>query len=208
MKEQLENKPLVPEQEKGAKSDTKAEKKFDSLEEARAFFLVAKERLLNVNKWHDLSGKGTADFTLLDKDGKKANRLVQKEDYFRIEIPGPESREGDGYDWVQVEEIKEKSEANHEFIAIRVRPAENPKKEGNTTSHFFDDDASSTFLIERKETTVTSEIHGRNESPNIQQPTKGDVVRNSIVALGAMIGFSKFQWGKLAKGLVSGNDNS
>ncbi len=203
MKEENDNKPLVPEQEKGAKSDTKAEKDFESTEEAKAFFLVVKERLLNVNNWHALSGKGSAEFCLMDKNGNKVDRLVQKDDYFRIDIPGPESEEGDGYDWVQVEAIEEEADDLHEHIAIRVKPASNPNRQGNTTSHFFQNDASSTFLVERKGNTVSSEIHGRNELPNVDQPEKGDVIRNAFVAFGAMIGFSKIQWGKLAKGFVS-----
>ena len=198
-------KPPVPKQEKGAKSDTSHSVKLKTLKEAKAFFKVAKNRLLDVSNWHKLCGLGTATFVLTDSSGRKVRRLAKQEDHLRIDIPAPGSKTGDGYDWVRVEAIENKNDPSNDYeeLSMRVRPAKNPKDNAEETAHFFQEDATSTFMVVREKNIVQAEIHGRNELPNVQQETKLDTIRNAFIALGAMLGFSKFQWKKLVKGIVS-----
>ncbi len=59
-----------------------------------------------------LSGKATADFELRDSHGKEEHRLARVNDYFKIDIPGPRSAAGDGYDWVKVEAIEEQNKSS------------------------------------------------------------------------------------------------
>lgn len=195
----------VPKQEKGAKSDTSHSVDLNTPEEAKAFFNVAKDRLMDVSNWHKLCGLATATFALMDSLGNQVYRLARQGDYLRIDIPGPNSETGDGYDWVKIEAIESKNNVadDYEELFIRARPAKNPRDGAQETAHFFQHDASSTFMIVREKNMVRAEIHGRNELPNVEQETKLDTVRNAIMALGAMLGFSKFQWKKLVKGLVS-----
>ena len=198
-------KPPVPKQEKGAKSDTSHSVKLKTPKEAQAFFKVVKNRLLDVSNWYKLCGLGSATFALTDHMGNKVRRLAKQGDHLRIDIPAPSSKTGDGYDWVRVETIENKNNPadDYEELSMRARPAKNPKDNAGETAHFFQDDASSTFMIIREKNIVKAEIHGRNELPNVQQETKLDTLRNAVMALAAMLGFSKFQWKKLVKGLVS-----
>ncbi|MBC8052817.1 MAG: hypothetical protein H7Y13_07110 [Sphingobacteriaceae bacterium] len=69
-------------------------------------------------------------------------------------------------------------------------------------AHFFKDDASSTFLVQRNGLTVKAEVHGRNEQANTNTEKFIDKARNILVAAGAMLGFSDFQWKSLVKGLI------
>lgn len=195
----------VPRQEKGAMSDTSHAVKLKTQGEAVALFKVAKKRLLDIPNWHNLCGLVTATFVLTDSLGNKVKRSAKKGDYLRIDIPGPGSKTGDGYDWVRIETIENRSDGvnDYEVLYLRARPAKNPKDKSAQTAHFLKDDASSTFMVVREKNIVKAEVHGRNELPNVKQENVLDSVRNAFIALGAMLGLSKSQWKKLVKGLVS-----
>ncbi len=117
---------LIPDTKTGVTIDSAASEDCKDVEEAKAFFQIVKGRLLNVNDWHDVAGMASATFQLIDKNGQEVNRDVEKGDYFKIDIPGPGSSAGDGYDWVQVEDLKEVSQRDLDSIGLRVRPSTNP----------------------------------------------------------------------------------
>lgn len=194
----------IPKHRTGAKSDTSHSKRYKSGEEAMAAFQVAKNKLLNVSMWKSYAGSSGADFKLIDKHGNPVNRLAEKGDYFRINIPGPGSKAGNGYDWVEIIAIDDSSEkeTDTEFIAIKVHPAPDPNNKKEDTAHFFNDDATSTFIVKRERLIVTAEVHGRNEKPNTETKNIIDKIRNLFVALGASLGFSKIQWKFLTVGLI------
>lgn len=202
MKQEKEN---IPENKKGKKTDTVESVKFDSIEEAKQHYLTCKNRLLNVSNWHELSGKGTADFTLTDSEGNEIHRTVQQGDHFKIDIPAPGSVTGEGNDWVRITKIEDQSDPDgqEEFVAIHVHPSKNPQNQDKEVAHFFKGEATSIFLVKREGKTVSAEVHGRNETPNIEEPGIVDTVRNAVVALGAMLGFSEMQWSRLVKGIVA-----
>jgi len=124
-------------------------------------------------------------------------------DHFKINIPLLGNIGGEGYDWVQVEAIDNHSEKNREAIAIRVRPANDPSNTKEEITHFFSDEASSTFSVIRTDNAVTASVQGRNEKPNTDAGNVMDKIRNTIVATGAMMGLNKPQWKSLARGLLS-----
>lgn len=196
--------PPVPKQKKGVKSDTTHSVKFKTINESIAFFKVVKKRLLNVSEWHSLCGLGSATFALTDSSGSKVKRFARQGDLLRIDIIGPSTKNGEQFDWVKIELIENiiHSKADHEELSMRVSPVANPKNKTGKTAHFFKEDASSTFIVLREKNIVKAEIHGRNEVPNVDQDLKIDSIRNAFVALASMLGFSKFQWRKLVKGLV------
>lgn len=193
---------VIPPQQEGNASDTDTTTTFDSAEEARQFYKVAKQRLIEVNNWQKWAGAATAHFQLTDAEGNDVSRTVQEGDYFKIDIPGPGSLTGDGFDWVQVEKVQETNEENGEQIAIQVRPASNPNNKRSDVAHFFSDSASSSFIVKRDEKKVTASVHGRNEKPNTKAETLADKARNAAVATGAVAAFSKLQWKSLVNGLV------
>lgn len=54
-----------------------------------------------------MAGTLSANFQLTDPKGEIADRMVQKDDYFRIDIAGLGSKSGEGYDWAHVEDVNE-----------------------------------------------------------------------------------------------------
>lgn len=199
-----QSKKTIPKQRKGAKSDTSYSINLKTPEEAKRYFSESKTRLLDVSNWHQLCGLVTATFALTDNSGNKVTRDAREGDYLRIDIPGPGSKTGDGYDWGKIESIETKlnSANDYEELLMRVRPSKNPSANSGQTAHFFKEDASSTFMVIREKNIVTAEIHGRNEVPNTKPEKITDAIRNTLIAIGAMLGFSKAQWKKLVKGLV------
>jgi hypothetical protein len=202
-KQQKENK-IIPDQEKGAKTDTSENVKAYTPEEAKKVFAEAKEKLLDINNWNKLCGIASSIFYLTDEQGNQIHRQPIKGDYIKIDLPAPGSTSGGGFDWVRIEAIEDKSnpEGDTESFAIRVRPAENPQEPGEDTAHFFKEDATSSFLIQRKGKQVNAEVHGRNEIPNAANKGVFDKIRNLIVGLSASTGLAIPQWKSLINGLL------
>jgi hypothetical protein len=194
---------IIPEQQTGIATNTESTAELPNEEEARRFFEVVRQRLLNVNEWHKYAGQATADFQLTDQSGHPVQRVVRTGDHFKIDIPGPGSKSGEGYDWVQIEVVEEEHESQADCQIIRVRPATNPTNDRPDVAHFFSEEATSSFVVKREGKTVTAGVYGRNEKPNTDAESITDKVRNAAVATGAISGFSKIQWKSLVNGLVS-----
>lgn len=191
---------LIPENAEGAQSNTESNVEFETVTEAIRFYHVVRERLLNVNSWNEWAGAATARFQLINSEGNKVNRLVRHGDYFQISIPGPDVK---GDDWVRIEAVEEGREPDCHMTAIRVRPAADPLGSNRETAHFFHAQATSTFIAKQEGCRVIAGVYGRNEKPNTGTESLGDQIRNTVIALGAMIGFSKLQWKSLVTGLLS-----
>lgn len=199
-------KSVVPQQHAGGSVDESHSITTLSRREAIELYHSCVERLLNANQWEELAGGLSAKFSLTDNKGVPVQRSVRLGDFFRIAIPGPGNLEGDGYDWVMVEQLNESHDAGNdeERTFIQVRPAGNPGNDHNDTAHFFSDQATSTFMVRRKGNEVTASIHGRNEFPNTSTTTTVDKLRNAVVAAGALAGISSLQWKALAHGIMGG----
>ncbi|RZL50166.1 MAG: hypothetical protein EOP00_05595 [Pedobacter sp.] len=193
---------LIPEQKVGSKLDLFSSTSCNTIEEAVLFFQVIKHRLMNVNHWDDICKTPASVFRLFNTKGQEIAGLVQEGDYIRINIPGPGTKIGQGYDWVKVETILEKEFANGEMLSITVRPSHHPLRGFSETAHFFCNEATSTFQVKRKGNVVFAEVHGRNEVPNNKTAIFTDNLRNTLVGWSAKIGFSYPQWKGLTEGLV------
>lgn len=200
MKEKFEE--FIPHHESGMQTNTESSKEFDEETRAKEFYKVVRDRLFHINEWHDLAGAATAAFTLTDDSGRPINRTPRKDDFIRIDIPGPGTVSGEGDDWVQIEMIEEAEESDQQIAVIQVRPAPSPVNERKDVAHFFSNEATSSFIARREKTKVIAGVYGRNEKPNTETETVVDKIRNAAVASGAISGFSKIQWKSLVNGLV------
>ena len=194
----------VPPQHTGVKSDIEHSVTLSTVDRAKTLFGLARKRLLDVSNWNKIADGPSAHFQLTSPCGKDVFRNAQRGDKFRISIPGPGTETGDGFDWVEVEEIVETNDASDsESIAIRVRPCPSPLTNSEHTAHFFTADATSSFVVMRRSNVVKAEVHGRNEKPNATDAdTLLDKARNALVGLGALAGANKPQWNALVKGLL------
>lgn len=195
-------KDIVPEQRTWQSSFTHSRINCRNNNHAKECYTIASGRLRNVNRWNDYAGKPTASFQLFDETGNAVNRPVQKADYLRINIPGPDNPDGDGADWVQVQQVGEKQAEERQLTFITVKAASNPLVRETTPSHFFDQPATSTFLIYRKQLTVMAIVFGRNEHSNLQSTNAVARVRNWFVYIGAQLGLANLQWKALTLGLL------
>ena len=85
---------------------------------------------------------------------------------------------------------------------MRVRPAHNPAEAGTDTAHFYEEEATSSFIVERSGTRVSAGVYGRNEVPNTKVYRLMDKLRNLIISLSTKLGFQKPQWKSLVVGLL------
>ncbi len=191
----------LPRQEKGNKTDVAESKECKSEQEAEQVYNSAKQRFLDVNRWEQIAGLGSAAFQIFDNEGREVDRNVLEDDYIRIDVPGPGPMEGNGYDWVKIEQIKDEryDDSNDEYIYMRVRPSSPPNSNG-PIAHFFSGEATSNFILKREKALVSAAVHGRNEQPNTFTEKVVDKARNTILAAGALAGISSLQWTKLLKG--------
>ena len=200
----IQNSKLIPSQQEGQQADIVETVKASDEEEAKILFLQARERLFDIAHWSVISEGISASFVLTDKHGKLKQGIPAAGDHFRIDIPGPGTLAGQGYDWVRVEVVDDNQapEDKKEWAIIKVRPSEDPAtKEG--VAHFLGEEATSSFIVKRENDIVTAEVHGRNEKPNTGAGKLPDKIRNTVVGVGAVAGFAKIQWHKLVKGLLN-----
>ena len=192
----------VPEQKVGSEINASASETLPTEEDAILYYEVVKARLLNVNKWFELAKLPLSSFKLFDHSCRVADRNACEGDYIRIDIPGPGTKTGQGYDWVVIESIVEEDEEHASVVSMTVRPSPHPLSGDPHTAHFLKEDASSTFQIKRSGNLVIAEQHGRNEVPNRDTAHRLDNLRNTVVGWSTMLGFSYPQWKSLVKGLV------
>lgn len=193
---------LIPLQTTGTSIDVHSGLSLENNEEAKQLYEIAKERLLDMGNWHSLVGVLSAKFQVINDELVEVKRNIQKGDFVRIDIPGPGNSAGEGYDWVQVKDIREKSEGEIQSIGFQVRPSNNPLGDKTDIAHFYAETATSNFIIIREENKLGSFIIDRNLKPNADTESLIDSVRNSTIGIGALGIFSKVQWQRLADSLV------
>jgi hypothetical protein len=194
---------LIPQQQNGKAIDATSTREFVETSLAQDFFKTIKQRLNDVNAWHLLAGKAMAKFVLVNADGQPIHRSPISGDHFKIDIIGPGTKEGDGYDWVRIESIQMQANGDSESYGFTVRPSPNPNKSTDKTAHFYSSESTSTFIVKREETMVTAEIHDRNTKPNDAATRTADIIRDAVVGTMGALTFSKIQWQRFTDGLVS-----
>lgn len=199
MKEEQQS---IPPQHEGKQIDLETKTSCDSESEAKEFYLTARGRLLRAFEWYTIAKIPAATFILTDEQGNEILREMRENDIVRIDIPGPGTSSGNGYDWVRVDKIVEGVTEEGEYCSITLRPTSNPTHHDEEVAHFFKSMATSTLLIKRENLNVIAEYHGRNEVVNADTTKFTDKIRNMVVGLAAKLGLSFSQWKSLIEGLV------
>ena len=198
----MKNSNIIPTQQTGKAIDVESQLELHKENEAQIFFSEVKNRLQNVNHWKEYAGNISATFQLVDQSGAEVMRPVQKGDYFKIDIPGPGTTSGEGYDWAQVEEIENTTDPDGERFGLRVRPSDNPQNKNQDVAHFYSEESTSSFIVERKGNRITVSVHDRNTKPNSDARTAADKVRDAVIGAAGVTAFSKIQWKNLTDGLL------
>ena len=198
----------IPSQKKGTETGAKHDVTTETQVNAHQLFIIARNRLKDINNWKTYSDIQLTDTVLTDEMGTPVNREPYEGDYIKIDIPGPGPESGDGYDWVRIEKIEDNSDefAGNESFAIRVRPASNPTSGTNDVSHFYTSDASSTFIVNRINKEVSATEAGKNEIANTDTKSIKDNIRNATVATASAVGIASIQWKLLMQGILKGKE--
>ncbi|THH40590.1 hypothetical protein [Neolewinella litorea] len=194
------NSPKFPPRREGSHHDTVSMYCHDG--PADGAYRLAVSRLLKVNEWGSLHKAIRTDFRLCDGRGDTLDRAPRPGDYIRIDLPGPGSPSGGGYDWVRITGVEE-VEGEAPYASMTVEPCPDPRGDEEAVAHFYARGASNTFVIRKVGQCVQAEVHGRNERPNNSDPAMLDRVRNEAVALAGKVGLGKIQWQDWAAGVVS-----
>jgi hypothetical protein len=194
----------IPEQHSGNQHDAVESLECNSLEEALRCYNAAVERLKKIHAWGEIVNDMEA--VHYDNSGSLTKASPEVGNYIRTVLPGPGNPDGDGNDWVKIQEIHESPDQG-EFL-MTVKPCNNPLDPDTNIAHFYDDQASNTFIIRRQGTTVFAEVHGRNEKPNLSEASLMGKARNALVGLGGIIGLGKIHWEYFAKRLLEQVESS
>lgn len=170
-------------------------------------FMKAQDKIMDVNSWAKSIGIKGQSFRLFNYKGQLARRLARPGDLVEIKLPlDPTMRTY----WVRIESLLVKLiKKDVDALHLVVRPTRNPflSKKKNVTDHFFEKEATNSFIITRSPTLLTSEVHGVNEKANTTETRVwSDAAENlAISEMGwgiqqdgkAGMGFQKLVWNKL-----------
>ncbi len=171
--------------------------------DARAAYLRVTEKLYAINEWKGLSDTMKTEFLLCDAVGQAVSRKPVVGDCIRIDLPGPGSPSGGGYDWVAIIAMEEETDGDQPYASLTIAPCPNPQEPGKEVAHFYARGATNTFVVRRISTCIQAEVHGRNERANTSEPPLLDRMRNEAIALAGKMGLSKIQWQDWTDGMVS-----
>lgn len=148
---------LVPEQQEGAEKNLQTHITGLTVEDAEDMFVVAKERMLDINNWKKENPFFNA-FILADAYGKEVHRPAHTGDYIHIKN-GTEA-------WVHIDAIEydDYPDINTETIAIRIHPCPAPQIHVDEDPYQINSAVSSTIVVERLDRRLTAFYHGRNET--------------------------------------------
>lgn len=187
--------PNIPVQVEGGCHDTVSMHCANSVEVAAERYRKLQERFRSVNAWHKLSDKVKAKFALFDGRTGRPTTSLEEGNLIRIDVPGIGNPSGSGYDWTRIVDIRAGDENRTlPFLSMTVRPCSAPDSTGGTVAHFYDEEATSTFIIRRAGMCIYAEVHGRNEVGNTSGVPVLDTVRNKAVAIGAKFGLGHINW--------------
>ncbi|WP_133640643.1 hypothetical protein [Sphingobacterium paludis] len=192
----------IPSQVTGKKLDITEERTYRTSEEAVAAFDRARERLYAINQWQDFAGTASATFELVNALGQVLSRPPQVGDYVKVDIPGPGSLVGKGYDWVRVTQLEDRREDR--YVQLSLQPSMPPEilRDRDEVAHFFKPIASTNIEVQLTGLTLHVNYYGRNEETNLASESLIENARNAFIGLGAKIGLSYPQWKRLVEGIL------
>ena len=168
------------------------------------YYESVKEKLFNINNWHQLAGKEKALFFHTDKKGTIVDRCPKVGDHIKIKLPGIQNIFKDIFDWVQIIQIENITAIKDlRLLKMTLRPTKDPQTSELKTAHFLDNDATNTILLAMDKQHIQISIHGRNEKVNtFPFPYILKNIRNQIIAKTGFIGLNSIQWQCFVEGLL------
>lgn len=178
-------------------SVARAELRCETASEAEKNFARFKTKLFQINRWNAHSA--LMSFALFDQNGEECKReTAAVGDFIRLTLTASGKD-----DWVKIIKI---DDAPDEVI-LTVQPSRNPTEksgEQEATSHFFTDESTNNFCLQRKDDAVNFYVVGLNEKTNTTD-TKNilETVRNAAVAnFGHYSGIQELEWNQFCENFL------
>lgn len=127
--------------------------KLNSIEDADEYFLVAKDRLLDVNEWNDILANNKSIFALTDTHGQKLHRDAHTGDMIRASIfDNNQSKDR----WLHIDKIQYDNfpDINSEEISMNLKLTYSPSGNGIDLSKYSEDEQQFTVVINRTQSLV------------------------------------------------------
>jgi hypothetical protein len=167
----------------GARRDCAAEA------EAREDFLKFERKLFEISQWN--SESALTSYTHFSAAGDELeNRPLAEQDFIRISLTASGK-----YDWIKVIRIYRGADE----IVLTVKPSFDPTEKAadkESTSHFFTNEATNNFCLQRDEKSILFYVIGLHEKTNLGETENAlETARNAAVAnLGYYLGIQKAEW--------------
>lgn len=181
-----------------ASSVARAECRFASASEAEKHFAEFKTKLFQINRWNAHSA--LISFALFGENGEeRARETAAAGDFIRMTLIASGKD-----DWVKIIKIDDAPDE----VVLTVQPSRNPtEKNGEqaVTSHFFTDESTNNFCLQRNDEAINFYVVGLNEKSNTRD-TKNilETVRNAAVAnLGHYSGIQELEWTQFCENFLN-----
>ena len=181
----------VPGQQLGTRINALESLYCKSEEEAKRFFELVKDRLMDVNAWKCTAAGKFPEVSLNDTNGKKVERRAQVGDFIQFSIKGKHCN------WASITQIVHNQREHGEVVQLIVEPiSEKGEKEQN---------GNSIFQVRRRGKLITAEEQGNNDLPNADVFVPINSLRNSFISWGAKMATSYPIWKALVVGILKRN---
>ena len=182
----------------GASSVASATRIYPTETEAEERFSYFHRKLFNIEQWN--ASSPISSFELFDENGNaQPEKPAAPGDFIKITLPGSGKD-----DWVKITTVQET--ANE--IILTVQPSDNPTDRENekNTSHFFTDDTTNNFCLQRTNEKLNFYVIGLNEKTNTEETDSViETARNFATAnLGRYLGIQKTQWKGFCENFLEG----
>jgi hypothetical protein len=99
-------------------------------EEAKSPYLRARKRMPDVHCRYRYAGLLSSSFQLTGERGNAVGRADRAGDFIRIDVPGPGSSKGGGFDRVEIKTIKDNNarDENRDRCLMTARPSASPQE--------------------------------------------------------------------------------
>ena len=167
--------------------------------QAEELFLYFREKLRRIEYWN--ASSPISSFKLFDENGElQPKQPAAAGNFIKITLPGSGKN-----DWVRIVEIHD---ASNECV-VTVRPSSDPTDKTNETnvSHFFTDDSTNNFCLQKTGEKLKFYVIGLSEKTNTEE-TGGllETVRNVATAnAGRYLGIQKTQWTTFCENFLDSN---
>lgn len=189
---------IPPLQRAGGETIAQRRKRIRTSREAQSFFISASRRLLDVNNWSAYGADGV--FALADIHGNPVDAEAKPDHLIRIDMPGPVPQAGGSSHWVRIEAVERKHEAGGDYLEMRLHPS--PAPGAKEAAHFYTNDSTKNFLLQRKNNVVVASVIGRNEVTNRTSKSAIESARNSVASNLVWLVNSENQWSKFLEGIL------